>query len=197
MKKYFLVLTLLLTSLPFAKGQKFTINGGLVMSNVGFFVDGATIETNTNFGFFTGIDGEFKLVENLYQGIGIEFIQKGFKIKSPGNEVNFGINYINFPLNARYKFDLVDFKLTFEAGAFFGIAMSGERTSNEISERLKFGKDEGQFAYADFGFNLGYTIETDLLKLRLAYNVGLNDIASSQLEEMKNRSFTFGIGIIF
>lgn len=196
MKRYLIIFALLVAFLPFLKGQKFTAQGGLVISDVLFYVDSVTIETNKNFGYVIGIDREINLVENLYQGIGFEFVQKGFRIKSSGNDFNLRINYVNFPFNARYKFDLEDFFMTFEAGPFLSIAFPGKRTTNGEVERLKFGSNEGQFAYFDYGFNLGYTIEADYLKFRIAYNVGLKDIASSQLEKIKNRSFAFSIGIV-
>jgi hypothetical protein len=197
MKRIILLFALVITLAHMARGQNFTVNGGLVISDVFFSVDSASIETNKNIGFIGGISGEIKLAENLYQGLGVEFVQKGFKIKSDYNTFSMRINYINFPFNLRYKFDLEDFWMAFEAGPFLGIALSGKTEHEEGSERLQFGSAEGQINYLDYGLNLGFGVEVDYFKLRVAHHIGLNNISSSQSEELKNKSFTLSVGILF
>lgn len=196
MKKTIFFLTLLFLCFK-SYGQNFTFTGGLVISDVFFSVDSASIETNKNFGFIGGISSEIKLAENLYQGLGVEFVQKGFRIKSEYNTFSMRINYINFPFNLRYKFDLEDFWMAFEAGPFLGIALSGKRDFDNDTQRLQFGPAEGQINYLDYGLNLGFGVEVDYFKLRIAHHIGLNNISSSKSEELKNKSFTFSIGINF
>ncbi len=166
-----------------------------MLSDVVYFIDSASIETNKKTGFSLGISNEIKLAENFYQVLGIEFAQRGYRIRGEYSNFDVKLNYVNLPLNWRYKFDLDDIFMTFDAGPFAAIAFSGKITDDGSSEKLDFGTSTGQIHYVDFGIKLGYQVEFESLRIGIAYNIGLNDIAAGKAEVLKNKSFTFLLGI--
>ena len=181
-----------------AFAQKFTVRGGLAVSNVQFFIDTASIEPAKKPGFFLGIDSEFELAQNLYLGVGSDFIQKGFRVKADTvilADFSLRINYLSIPINIRYKFDLEDFWMTFEAGPYFGVGLSAKSKSGEDKSKIHFGQDEGEINSIDYGFNLGFGFEVDIVRFGINYSNGLNNISSSKYESMKNRCFTVSFGI--
>ena len=186
----FLMFSVLLLS------QKTTIHGGLSISGAAFFVDGATIQTNKMTGFVGGIEKEISLAENLYESIGLEFIQKGYSIKSDTNTYSFRVNYIALPLTTRYKFDLENFWMAFEAGLYAAYALNGNINDGK-KYRLEFGKTDSKVRRPDFGFILGYCLEFEYFRIRLAYSTGLYDILPGPDETLKNRSFNVSVGVRF
>ncbi len=198
MRNLYLTFLLAIGSLISLSGQTFTVHGGLAVANVQFFVDTASIEPNKKAGVLIGLDSEFKLVENLYIGIGTDFIQKGFRVKADTvvlNDFTFKVNYVTIPVNLRYKFDLEDFWMTFEAGPYFGIGLNAKIKSDPEDVKLNFGGEEGELNLLDYGFNLGFGFEFDQVRFGINYSNGLNNIASSSKETIKNRCLTISLGI--
>lgn len=195
MKRVIIQLALIFSTGNILMGQNFTVTGGLVLSDVVYFVDSTTIETNKKTGFAFGISNEIKLAENFYQVLGMEFAQRGYRIRGEYSKFDVRLNYVNVPLNWRYKFDLDDIFMTFDAGPFAAIAFSGKITTDGSSEKLDFGTSTGQIHYIDYGIKLGYQVEFESLRIGIGYNIGLKDIAAGKTEVLKNRSFTFHLGI--
>jgi len=198
MRNLYLTCLLVIATVTSAAGQTFTVRGGLAVANVQYFVDTASVEPSKKSGIFIGLDSEFKLAENLYLGIGTDFIQKGFRVKADTvilNEFSLRVNYISIPANIRYKFDLEDFWMTFEAGPYIGIGLSANIKTDPDDIKLNFGGDEGELNLMDYGFNLGFGFEFDQIRFGLNYSNGLNNIASSSKETMKNRCLTFSLGV--
>lgn len=179
-------------------GQKFTLHSGLSVSNVQFFIDTVSIEPNKKAGFLIGLDSEFELAENFYLSIGSDFINKGFLIKADTvnlSDFTLRVNYLSLPVNIRYKFDLEDFWMTFEAGPYFGIGVSAKSKSADSTTKINFGNDDGELKLLDYGFNLGFAFEVDVIKFGINYSNGLNNISSSTRETLKNRCFAVYIGL--
>ena len=198
MKNFFLLLLLLIIPVNLLSGQNFTVHGGLAVSNVQFFVDTASIEPNKKAGIFFGLDSEFEIAENLYLGICTDYIQKGFRVKADTvilNDFTFKVNYVTIPVNIRYKFDLEDFWMTFEAGPYIGIGLNAKIKSAPDDVKVSFGGNEGELNLLDYGFNLGFGFEFEEVRFGINYSNGLNNIASSSKETMKNRCLTISLGV--
>jgi hypothetical protein len=144
-----------------------------------------------------GIDHEIRLAENLYQVIGMEYFPKGYRVKSDTvDSFTTRIDYLNIPLSLRYKFDLEDIWMTFEAGPYIGFALYGRTKSEQGIVRYEFGHGEGDLKRLDLGLKLGYTVEIEQVRLGISYNTGFLNVSASQSETLKLRAFVFSVGLL-
>ncbi|MBE0675745.1 MAG: PorT family protein [Bacteroidales bacterium] len=198
MIKYWLVGLILFFSLTISSfGQGTSFHGGFVSSDVTFFVDTATIQTSKRVGAMIGIDHEIRLAENLYQVIGLEYFPRGYRVKSDTvDSFITRIDYLNIPLSLRYKFDLEDIWMTFEAGPYIGFALYGRTKSDQGIVRYEFGNEEGDLKRLDLGLKLGYTVEIEQVRLGISYNTGFLNVSASRSETLKLRAFVFSVGLL-
>ncbi|MDX9930298.1 MAG: outer membrane beta-barrel protein [Bacteroidales bacterium] len=198
MKRVIYLLIFVVLASVNAVAQNTSLYGGLVISDALFFIDQATIDPQKKAGVVFGLDNEFKVAGNLYLGAGIEYSGRGYRVKSDTNNFSTAVNYVNFPVTGRYKFNLEDLLVSFELGPFLGVALSGKTIQDDGTEiDYDFGKGEGELSHIDYGFILGYAVEFEGVKLRFAYNAGLKNISSSRLETIKNRAFTLTAAVSF
>jgi len=171
---------------------------GVNMNNADFMIN-ESAEPSSSFGFFIGYLAERDLSDNLYVRLGINFSRKEFKAISRRGinttEEKWGIDGIEIPLNLGYYVNWNNKNLQFfvDAGINFGYNSKAVIENNEETIRLDIGSDAVIKRIA-IGANAG----TGLLikkrtKLRLNYYSSLSNIANTEGDIWKNKTFSFSL----
>jgi opacity protein-like surface antigen len=164
-----------------------------------------------------GITAEFTAGHYLSVEAGLFSSPKGFRTESfeetsmgiREDKYLFGPNYSDVFINAKFTYDLDNFRIFGFAGPFFAIGTGGKEKTKvyydgdktEVSSRdLSWGSGtEDDIRKFDFGFAFGTGAEFRAFQLRLFYQVGLPDVSPSteSWEELKNRVIGISVGFRF
>ncbi len=173
-------------------------------------------------GLKIGVIGEYSFNDYFALASELAFVQRGTKAKESQKEENWSfsgknkinINYLQIPINAKLSYPINDnFSIFGFAGPYVAFALSGkisaeytetyygETESDKISEKIKFGSNEGEdyLKRFDFGLNFGVGTEYKGCFLKAQYDLGLSNISvySEEGAKIKNRNFGISIGYMF
>ncbi len=210
MKKLILTVFTVPLIVAFANAQvKIALLGGVNSANV----RSASIDSNQSILSSTaGIAVLIPAGKKLFIKPEVQLGKRGYKIvqENAGN-ANFSkefkqeINYIEFPVEVVYPFQLGSGELMIAAGPTFGVALKGKQTRTTVinstrDERitdLGFGSGADQYKRLDIGgrINLLYAFDFGLL-LKADYNYGFSNLSNNSADYY-NSSFGFSIGYIF
>ena len=154
---------------------------------------------------------DLELSDNLYGEFGLSYVQKGLKITvenegyNPGDDLfeTYKISYLQIPLHIRYNFEAGDNIYFFGFGGLdLGMAIGGKYLRDDgnkkSEEALKFGSAaRNNYKSGDMGFTIGGGLLFHNFELRVGYNMGLSNIATTSDEQVSNRVFFAGLGYRF
>lgn len=231
-----------LCSTPLTKAQEsqspwtFGIKAGINASN--FKSDGTDLSTMDGItGFNGGITVEYALRNNFFLHSGLEYTTKGADYYSSTSYLSNNYNsnylepngdlyatqrttqdsrrfkYLQLPLTLGYRLPVTkDVNVTFNAGAYFAIGISGkgtERTSvitienNDLST-IHNVVESNKKGDADYGLIGGVGIEYKKFSLNANYEYGLPSLATARNPEgfymgdtWRNRNLAFSVGYKF
>jgi hypothetical protein len=176
----------------------FGIKGGLNISNVHFNKD--IIDSDNLTGFQVGPMMEVNIP---FVGIGLEtailYSQKGLQAENEdGKNENFKTDFLEVPLNFKWKFGLPVFKGYFAAGPYAGFRIGGDKVWDMVSSQVK------QKNYS-VGLNFGAGVELlRHLQVGANYSLGLTDNYSgvvgrgiTETVNGKNRGWAITAAILF
>jgi hypothetical protein len=159
-----------------------------------------SVDVSSKIGLAGGGFVEFSFTESFSFQPELLFVMKGAKLDLPtdAGTVTASINYLEFPLLARYNTSLSDTLDGFLlVGPSFGVKVgtnsefdgSGGTVDLDLNPAIRS---------RDFGLAVGGGIERDPFFLEARYTFGLTDIATDIYDHedtLKNRVFTAMIGI--
>jgi Outer membrane protein beta-barrel domain len=203
----------LLTAISQAQspGIKFGIHAGTSIANMKYEEDEYSYSPKSIFGIQGGFVADLQLGKHLSLQPGVNFVQKGMKIKSDENGSNDTyterINAIEIPINILYNSKGNAGNLFVGAGPSFSFAMAGkyiEKIDGETDkEKMSFGNNEMDDDYRafDFGVNgmIGYEFKGGLF-MAANYNLGLRNLLPGGDEDygkVKTNYFGVRLGYFF
>ena len=191
MKKFtVLVLLMALAAMPMNAKVKFGVKGGLNISSVHFNSDIINSDNITGFQIGPMIETTLPLV-----GVGVDaailYSQKGWKLKD--SDENLKSNYLDVPVNLKWKFGLPAVKGYLAAGPYIGFLLGGDDFLDGLLGQVK----EKTFSA---GLNFGAGVElVSHLQVGINYGLGLTDNYSISKYDVgsKNRGWSITAAYLF
>ena len=191
-----LVILMVFIAVPANSQLKFGIKGGVNISSVHMNSDILKADNVTGFQIGPMIETTIPLI-----GIGLDaailYSQKGMDVKSEaGTSTNVKTDYIDVPVNLKWKFGLPIIKGYLAAGPYIGFRVGGDKFW-EIP-----GSVVGQVKAKNFsaGLNFGAGVELiSHLQVGINYGLGLTDNYSAEKYDMnaRNRGWSITAAILF
>ena len=191
-----LIILMAFIAVPAKSQLKFGVKGGLNISSVHLNSDILKADNVTGFQIGPMIETTIPLV-----GVGLDaailYSQKGMDVKSEtGTSTNVKTDYIDVPVNLKWKFGLPIIKGYLAAGPYIGFRVGGDKFW-EIP-----GSVVGQVKAKNFsaGLNFGAGVELiSHLQVGINYGLGLTDNYSAEKYDLnaKNRGWSVTAAILF
>ena len=191
-----LIILMAFISVPAKSQLKFGVKGGLNISSVHLNSDILKADNVTGFQIGPMIETTIPLI-----GVGLDaailYSQKGMDVKSEtGTSTNVKTDYIDVPVNLKWKFGLPIIKGYLAAGPYIGFRVGGDKFW-EIP-----GSVVGQVKAKNFsaGLNFGAGVELiSHLQVGINYGLGLTDNYSAEKYDLnaKNRGWSVTAAILF
>ena len=191
-----LIILMAFIAVPVKSQLKFGVKGGLNISSVHLNSDILKADNVTGFQIGPMIETTIPLI-----GVGLDaailYSQKGMDVKSEtGTSTNVKTDYIDVPVNLKWKFGLPIIKGYLAAGPYIGFRVGGDKFW-EIP-----GSVVGQVKAKDFsaGLNFGAGVELiSHLQVGINYGLGLTDNYSAEKYDLnaKNRGWSVTAAILF
>ena len=184
-----LLAVMVLIAVPAKSQIKFGIKGGLNISSVHFNKDLVGKDNVTGFNI-----GPMVEVMAPIMGVGFDaailYSQKGIGVKSEKDIKN---DYIDVPVNLKWKFGLPIIKGYLAAGPYVGFRVGGDKIWNVLGEQIKA---------KNFSAGLNFGVGAELishLQVGINYGLGLTDNYSSDKFDMKakNRGWSITAAVLF
>ena len=191
-----LIILMAFIAVPAKSQLKFGVKGGLNISSVHLNSDILKADNVTGFQIGPMIETTIPLIGvGLYAAI--LYSQKGMDVKSEtGTSTNVKTDYIDVPVNLKWKFGLPIIKGYLAAGPYIGFRVGGDKFW-EIP-----GSVVGQVKAKNFsaGLNFGAGVELiSHLQVGINYGLGLTDNYSAEKYDLnaKNRGWSVTAAILF
>ena len=191
-----LIILMAFIAVPAKSQLKFGVKGGLNISSVHLNSDILKADNVTGFQIGPMIETTIPLI-----GVGLDaailYSQKGMDVKSEtGTSTNVKTDYIDVPVNLKWKFGLPIIKGYLAAGPYIGFRVGGDKFW-EIP-----GSVVGQVKAKNFsaGLNFGAGVELiSHLQVGINYGLGLTDNYSAEKYDLnaKNRGWSVIAAILF
>ncbi len=191
-----LIILMAFIAVPAKSQLKFGVKGGLNISFVHLNSDILKADNVTGFQIGPMIETTIPLI-----GVGLDaailYSQKGMDVKSEtGTSTNVKTDYIDVPVNLKWKFGLPIIKGYLAAGPYIGFRVGGDKFW-EIP-----GSVVGQVKAKNFsaGLNFGAGVELiSHLQVGINYGLGLTDNYSAEKYDLnaKNRGWSVTAAILF
>ena len=191
-----LIILMAFIAVPAKSQLKFGVKGGLNISSVHLNSDILKADNVTGFQIGPMIETTIPLI-----GVGLDaailYSQKGMDVKSgTGTSTNVKTDYIDVPVNLKWKFGLPIIKGYLAAGPYIGFRVGGDKFW-EIP-----GSVVGQVKAKNFsaGLNFGAGVELiSHLQVGINYGLGLTDNYSAEKYDLnaKNRGGSVTAAILF
>ena len=191
-----LIILMAFIAVPAKSQLKFGVKGGLNISSVHLNSDSLKADNVTGFQIGPMIETTIPLI-----GVGLDaailYSQKGMDVKSEtGTSTNVKTDYIDVPVNLKWKFGLPIIKGYLAAGPYIGFRVGGDKFW-EIP-----GSVVGQVKAKNFsaGLNFGAGVELiSHLQVGINYGLGLTDNYSAEKYDLnaKNRGWSVTAAILF
>ena len=191
-----LIILMAFIAVPAKSQLKFGVKGGLNISSVHLNSDILKADNVTGFQIGPMIETTIPLI-----GVGLDaailYSQKGMDVKSgTGTSTNVKTDYIDVPVNLKWKLGLPIIKGYLAAGPYIGFRVGGDKFW-EIP-----GSVVGQVKAKNFsaGLNFGAGVELiSHLQVGINYGLGLTDNYSAEKYDLnaKNRGWSVTAAILF
>ena len=191
-----LIILMAFIAVPAKSQLKFGVKGGLNISSVHLNSDILKADNVTGFQIGPMIETTIPLI-----GVGLDaailYSQKGMDVKSEtGTSTNVKTDYIDVPVNLKWKFGLPIIKGYQAAGPYIGFRVGGDKFW-EIP-----GSVVGRVKAKNFsaGLNFGAGVELiSHLQVGINYGLGLTDNYSAEKYDLnaKNRGWSVTAAILF
>ncbi len=190
---FLMVALLALMALPAKAQLKFGIKGGVNISSVHFNSDVLKADNVTGFQVGPMIETTLPLV-----GVGIDaavlYSQKGMETdEMSGIKTSMKTDYIDIPVNLKWKFGLPIVKAYLAAGPYNGFRVGGDKIWDVLGDQI-----EAKSFSAGLNFGAGVELISHL-QVGINYGLGLTDNYSAKKIDLegKNRGWSITAAILF
>jgi opacity protein-like surface antigen len=162
----------------------------------------ASVDTSSKTGLVAGGFVQFAFSERLSFQPELLFVMKGVKLDEAANggTVTAKINYLEFPLLARYGAAIGNGLRAYAlVGPTFGLKASSSAHVDEPNKTVDVDIDRAIRSF-EAGLALGGGVERGPYLLEARFTVGLNDIANDtvpHVDALRNRTIAIVVGIRF
>lgn len=192
----FLIVLMAIIAVPASAQLKFGVKGGLNISSVHFSSDLLKADNVTGFQIGPMIETTIPLI-----GVGLDaailYSQKGMDMKSgTGISTSVKTDYIDVPVNFKWKFGLPILKAYLAAGPYVGFRVGGDKFWDVPGNVI------GQVKAKNFSAGLNFGAGVELirhLQVGFNYGLGLTDNYSAEKIDLnaKNRGWSVTAAILF
>lgn len=189
-----LIVLMAIIAVPASAQLKFGVKGGLNISSVHFSSDLLKADNVTGFQIGPMIETTIPLI-----GVGLDaailYSQKGMDMKSgTGISTSVKTDYIDVPVNFKWKFGLPIVKAYLTAGPYVGFRVGGDKFWKIPGNVV----DQVKAKSFNAGLNFGAGVELIRhLQVGFNYGLGLTDNYSSGEISAKNRGWSVTAAILF
>lgn len=197
---------ILLMNFSKAQNSSFGLTAGATFASYKAEVEDIALTSKTKIGFTVGVTSSIALGKNFSFQPGLNFLQKGGKLKQEGATDKTTLNYLELPLNFVFNTHSSKGKFFAGAGPSLSMGLSGkgkwEDGGDSGTDDIKFGSDDddilkpfelGANFLAGYQFAGGFFVAGN-------YNIALNNIANGDIDfntKYHNRYFAIRIGYMF
>lgn len=191
-----LIVLMAIIAVPASAQLKFGVKGGLNISSVHFSSDLLKADNVTGFQIGPMIETTIPLI-----GVGLDaailYSQKGMDMKSgTGISTSVKTDYIDVPVNFKWKFGLPIVKAYLTAGPYVGFRVGGDKFWDVP------GSVVGQIKAKSFSAGLNFGVGAELishLQIGINYGLGLTDNYSAETFDLnaKNRGWSITAAVLF
>ena len=188
-----LIILMAFIAVPASSQVKFGVKGGINISSV--HLNSKVFQSDNVTGFQVGpmIETTLPLI-----GVGLDaailYSQKGMDMKAKGEEKSTSIktDYLDVPVNLKWKIGLPIAKIYFAAGPYIGFRVGGDKIWNVLGEQI-----EAKNFSAGLNFGVGAELISHL-QVGLNYGLGLTENYSVGKDlKAKNRGWSITAAILF
>lgn len=193
MKKSFLLLALLITFGMLVQAQNFGIQGGGVLSNVGWRNDQFTVNTNLKPGFLAGITLDIPLNNAMVINTAVNYKTMGAWIHDSTDLASYNLGYVNLDVTYDYIFDMKSFQIFAEGGGYISYLVNAKSIykpegEDRITENLKIGtSSDDDIRPLDIGLTIGTGIYLGKFKFGIGYQGGILNLSPNDTFTLRNR----------
>lgn len=162
---------------------------GANLSTLILKTDSINADPETSLGVHFGGFLEIPVIRNFTFQPQFLFSAKGSTFNLDNGDISLSPVYIEIPAMIVYSFGSDEIKISLLAGPYFAFCMGGYKlaSGSEINN-INFGSgDTDDMKSIDAGLNFGTGINIRSLMISAQYGIGLANISSSAVTEMKNR----------
>lgn len=195
------IIYLTLVNAAHAQRPKFGVHIGNSFSSYRVSFESVSIISRIRAGYTLGIVTDIPAGSNFSIMPGLNYVQKGGRIKSGQAEDIQITNYVELPLNVLCRIRSGDGKIVFGGGPSVSAGVSGkqkwEAEGASGSEKITFGSGpDKDLKTVEAGINMmaGF-IGGDGFMLTLSYNFGLSDLATTNDYSASYRNRYFGLRV--
>jgi len=184
MKKFFLIVVILLSGMAIANAQ-FKVQAGVNLIQGDFELGTAKLDKSQYVGFNLGVTATLPIYGPLYVNSGLLYTQKGshFEITLLHTyKANLLIEYIEVPLNLRAQFEVGPVKLFAQGGPYVAYALANKIDYDDPDEEdyiYDFGTDDDTMDHLDFGYNVAAGVGYSAIELMVNYGQGFGNVYNS------------------
>lgn len=171
---------------------------GLGISNINSDekeLDGGGAKTGMNLGALIGF--QLSPAAPVYLETGLMYREKGGKGYLDGAKHVYGLNYLEIPIIAKYKFE-IDENLSVLpfAGGYFAYGISGKIKDYKNRETYSSFSDT-RFKRFDGGLKLGCGVEYQLIYAEIGYDLGISNIIHNEFDSSHTGCLYINCGVNF
>jgi len=195
MKILFFTVALLTMSTQCLTAQSIGLKGGLNYLNVSSQED---VKFSTSQGFHMGLMVESSTLPLINISSGIFYTRRGYKTLVNNVSQKSSIDYIDIPIDAILKIDLLNIIGAFvSVGPYFSYGVSSNINGDFGSDLNGYDTDDIDLKRLDSGINIGAGVELGNLRLSSAYGISMTDNGAVENNELRHRVFKISLGYFF
>lgn len=158
-------------------------------------LDGGNLQAGLNIGALVGF--QLSSTAPVYLEAGLFYMEKGGKGKNNGKKFTYDLNYLEFPVVLKYKYDVDgDFSVQPFAGGYLANGISGKIKNFDDRESVSsFNGD--RFKRFDGGLRFGCGFEYSTIYGELAYDLGIANICHDEFDKTTSGAFSINFGVNF
>ena len=162
-------------------------------------LNGSSSKTGLNVGAVVGM--QLSHYQPIFFETGLSYIEKGGKSKVSGEKFSIGLNYLEVPLMASYRYnfnDNIQFQLA--TGPYLAVGICGkykyENTNGTEADIDYFGDDGADFKRFDMGWQVGTGFSIHRVYIGYTFQAGFLNTADSNVN-FRTRNHMISVGYDF
>ncbi len=192
-----LCITIILCGLGYisCSAQRIGLQGGLNFTNVTSDTD---VDLSSSNGLHIGLAADIPLVWPYEIGTGVFYTRRGYKSEEQGREGTVSIDYIDIPVNLRFRLQLADLIGAFvSVGPYFSYGVNSKVFDSNGVLTNGYSRDDIDLNRIDSGMNVGAGVDLTNVRVSAAYGLSFTDLGVEPGNRLKNRDLKISVGYFF